>query len=42
VAVSGKQFTPGGAVEICALLGRDEAMRRIDVGIAKLASAAEN
>lgn len=39
VAVSGKQFTPGGAVEICALLGREEAMRRIDAGIAKLEEA---
>lgn len=33
VAVSGKQFTPGGAVEICALLGRDESIRRIHAGI---------
>lgn len=38
VAVSGKQFTPGGAVEICELLGRDESLRRIDTGIAKLAN----
>ena len=36
VAVSGKQFTPGGAVEICALLGREESLRRIDAGIAQL------
>ena len=36
VAVSGRQFTPGGAVEICVLLGRDESLRRIDTGIAKL------
>jgi glutamyl-tRNA synthetase len=33
VAVSGKQFTPGGAVEICVMLGKTESLRRIDVGI---------
>ncbi len=33
VAVSGKQFTPGGAVEICVMLGREESLRRIDCGI---------
>ena len=27
---------PGGAVEICRILGRDETLRRIDAGIAKL------
>ncbi|MDA8346655.1 MAG: glutamate--tRNA ligase [Thermaerobacter sp.] len=36
VALSGKEFTPGGASEISELIGRDEALRRIDVGIAKL------
>jgi glutamyl-tRNA synthetase len=36
VAVSGKQFTPGGAVEICVMLGKEESLRRIDVGIALL------
>ena len=36
VAVSGKATTPGGAVEICRILGRDETLRRIDAGIAKL------
>jgi glutamyl-tRNA synthetase len=36
VAVSGRQFTPGGGVEICALLGREESLRRIDCGIALL------
>lgn len=33
VAVSGKQFTPGGGVEICMLLGKEESLRRIDKGI---------
>ncbi len=35
-AVSGKQFTPGGAVEICSLLGKDETIARIRKGIEKL------
>lgn len=33
VAVSGKQFTPGGAVEICIMLGKEESLRRIEKGI---------
>lgn len=33
VAVSGKQFTPGGAVEVCVMLGKEESLRRIDRGI---------
>ena len=33
VAVSGKQFTPGGGVEICALLGKQETLARIRKGI---------
>lgn len=33
VAVSGKQSTPGGATEICELLGRDESLARIRKGI---------
>ncbi len=36
VALSGKEFTPGGASELAELFGRDEALRRIDAGIAKL------
>ena len=36
VAVSGKQFTPGGGIEICTLLGREESLRRVDRGIALL------
>ena len=37
IAVSGTQVTPGGAVEITRILGRDEALRRIDAAIARLA-----
>lgn len=33
VAVSGKQFTPGGGIEICALLGKEESLRRVEKGI---------
>lgn len=40
VAVSGRQFTPGGAVEICALLGKAESLSRIRRGIELLAAAA--
>lgn len=36
VAVSGKQFTPGGGVEICAILGKEESLKRIRKGIEKL------
>ena len=38
VAVSGKTITPGGAVEICFILGRTETLRRIKFGIDKLSS----
>ena len=36
IALAGKAVTPGGAVEICHILGRDEALRRIRLGIEKL------
>jgi len=36
IAIAGKQVTPGGAVEICRILGREETLRRIDIGLAKL------
>lgn len=36
VAVSGKQSTPGGATELCALLGKEEALSRVRSGIAQL------
>lgn len=35
-AVSGKAVTPGGGVELAYLLGRDETLRRIKIGIDKL------
>lgn len=35
-AITGKQFTPGGAIEIAHILGKEEALRRIDKGIEKL------
>jgi len=40
IAISGKAVTPGGAVEICWILGRDETLRRIEAGIAKLGGIA--
>ena len=36
IAVSGKAVTPGGAIEICSILGREETLRRIALGIEKL------
>jgi len=39
IAVSGKAVTPGGAVEICHILGRNETIRRIKTGIEKLSCA---
>lgn len=38
-AVSGKQMTPGGAYEIMAIIGKEESLRRIRVGIEKLSAA---
>lgn len=35
-ALSGKQFTPGGGVELCAILGREDSLARIRKGIEKL------
>ena len=37
IAAAGKQVTPGGAVEICQILGRDETLRRLKAGLEKLA-----
>lgn len=39
VAVSGKAFTPGGGVELAYILGKDETLRRIDLGIEQLSKA---
>ena len=36
IAVSGKAVTPGGAVELCHILGRDETLRRLRNGLARL------
>lgn len=36
IAAAGKAVTPGGAVEICHILGREETLRRINIGIRKL------
>ena len=36
VAVSGKPTTPGGAVELCQILGKEETLRRIQQGIQQL------
>jgi glutamyl-tRNA synthetase len=38
-AVSGKQMTPGGAFELLYILGKEESLRRIDIGIEKLKQA---
>ncbi len=39
VALSGKQFTPGGGIEIAAVIGKDDAIARTKVGIEKLTAA---
>ena len=36
IAISGLANTPGGATEIAYLLGKEETLRRMDIGIAKL------
>lgn len=41
-AVSGKQMTPGGAFEIMYILGKEESLRRISIGIGKLREAVCN
>ena len=38
VALSGKQYTPGGAIELAELLGKEETLRRIKIGIEKLSN----
>ena len=37
IAAAGKAVTPGGAVEICRILGREETVRRLKVAVEKLA-----
>ncbi|CDC78977.1 glutamate--tRNA ligase [Clostridium sp. CAG:964] len=36
IAVAGKKVTPGGAVEILEILGRDESLARLNLGLKKL------
>ena len=36
IAATGKAVTPGGAVEICQILGREETIRRLKLGLEKL------
>jgi len=35
IATAGKAVTPGGAIEICFILGKKETLRRINIGIEK-------
>ena len=37
IAVAGKQVTPGGAIEILEILGKEESLKRMEIGLAKLA-----
>ena len=37
IAAAGKAVTPGGAVEICRILGKDETLRRLRIALDKLA-----
>ncbi|MGN1002300.1 MAG: glutamate--tRNA ligase, partial [Oscillospiraceae bacterium] len=39
IAIAGKAVTPGGAVEIARILGREETLRRLRLGIEKLEAA---
>ena len=36
ISLAGKQVTPGGAIEIAALLGREESLRRLNFGRSKI------
>ena len=36
IAAAGKAVTPGGAVEICRILGKEETLRRLNVALEKL------
>ncbi|OUQ78872.1 glutamate--tRNA ligase [Flavonifractor sp. An100] len=36
IAAAGKAVTPGGAVEICRILGREETLRRLKLGLEKM------
>ena len=39
IAAAGKAVTPGGAVEICRILGKEETLRRLKLGLEKLGAA---
>lgn len=41
IAISGQANTPGGAIEIAWLLGKEETLRRMDDGMARLTRAAQ-
>ena len=36
IAAAGQTVTPGGAMEILAVLGKEEALRRLEIGLTKL------
>ena len=36
VALSGMQFTPGGGIEIAAIIGKEETCKRVDAALARL------
>lgn len=36
VALSGKQFTPGGGIELAAILGKEESLSRLKIGLQRL------
>jgi len=36
IALSGQEVTPGGAVEILSILGRDESLARLYIALKKL------
>ncbi len=36
ISVAGKTVTPGGAIEILDILGREESLRRMEIGLSKL------
>ena len=38
IAAAGQMVTPGGGVEMCHILGRDETLRRLKIGLDKLQS----
>lgn len=36
IAAAGQAVTPGGAIEICRILGKEETLRRLKLGLDKL------